>query len=122
MRIWVYVDHVPHPTGRTLNTPCAAAGPLTQLRVRCADPDRSSGRAPVRAFRWFVAVARFRSRQGQRHLSGEYWAATTAGHVIFESQLELARLMLADFDTEVAMIYAQLQHAGHRTTLPRETP
>jgi len=33
--------------------------------------------------------------------------ATTAGHVVFESQLELARLMLADFDVDVAAIYAQ---------------
>ena len=27
-----------------------------------------------------------------------YWSATTAGHVIYESRLELARLLLADFD------------------------
>jgi hypothetical protein len=32
----------------------------------------------------------FRSRHGQAHLSGSYWAATTGGHVVYESRLELA--------------------------------
>lgn len=50
---------------------------------------------------------RFRSHQGQAHLSGSYWAATTGGHVVYESRLELARLLLADFDPKVADIYAQ---------------
>jgi hypothetical protein len=33
----------------------------------------------------------------QAHVSGSYWAATTDGHVVYESRLELARLLLADF-------------------------
>lgn len=48
-----------------------------------------------------------RSRRGQRHLAGRYWCATSGAHVVFESQLELARLMLADFDPAVAGIAAQ---------------
>ena len=54
-----------------------------------------------------VPWRRFRSRHGQAHLSGSYWAATTGGHVIYESRLELARLLLADFDPDVVDIYAQ---------------
>lgn len=49
----------------------------------------------------------FRSRRRQAHLSGSYWAATTGGHVVYESRLELARLLLADFDPEVTSVYAQ---------------
>jgi hypothetical protein len=53
---------------------------------------------PWRVFRW---------RQGQAHYSGWYWSATTGGHVVYESRLELARLLLADFDPQVAAIAAQ---------------
>jgi hypothetical protein len=49
----------------------------------------------------------FRSRHGQAHYSGWYWSATTGGHVVYESRLELARLMLADFDPRVVTIAAQ---------------
>ena len=37
-------------------------------------------------------------------LSGVYWSARTGGHVIYESRLELARLLLADFDPVVTAI------------------
>jgi hypothetical protein len=40
-------------------------------------------------------------------LSGFYWSATTSGHVIYESRLELACLLLADFDPDVTAIAAQ---------------
>lgn len=53
---------------------------------------------PWRTFRWHY---------GQRHYSGSYWAATTSTHVIYESRLELARLLLADFDRSVKHIVAQ---------------
>ncbi len=53
---------------------------------------------PGRVFRW---------RQGQAHYSGWYWSATTGGHVVYESRLELARLLLADFDPQVTAIAAQ---------------
>jgi len=49
----------------------------------------------------------FRGYRGQRHYSGYYWSATTGSHVIYESRLELARLLLADFDREVVGIVAQ---------------
>ena len=54
--------------------------------------------APWRTFRWYY---------GQRHYSGTYWAATCRGHVIYESRLELAVLILADFDPQVRRMVAQ---------------
>jgi hypothetical protein len=48
-----------------------------------------------------------RSARGQAHYPGFYWSATAGGHVIYESRLELARLLLADFDPDVAAIAAQ---------------
>lgn len=49
----------------------------------------------------------FRSRHGQPHYSGRYWCATTGRHLVYESRLELARLLLADFDPTVVAIVAQ---------------
>jgi hypothetical protein len=48
-----------------------------------------------------------RSARGQEHYPGYYWSATTGGHVIYESRLELARLLLADFAPDVVAIAAQ---------------
>ena len=53
---------------------------------------------PVREFRWY---------RGRKHYSGWYWSATSGGLVAYESRLELARIMLADFDPEVTGIAAQ---------------
>lgn len=53
---------------------------------------------PWRTFRW---------RQGQKHYSGTFWSATENDHVIYESRLELARLLFADFDASVRRIVAQ---------------
>ena len=53
---------------------------------------------PVREFRWY---------KGRQHYSGWYWSATMNGHVVYESRLELARIMLADFDPAVAGLAAQ---------------
>ena len=53
--------------------------------------------APWRTFRWY----------GQRHYSGTYWSATMQDHVIYESRLELTRLIYADFDPKVTSIVAQ---------------
>lgn len=50
---------------------------------------------------------KFRSYKGQRHYSGTYWSSTESGHVIYESRLELSRLLIADFDPTVDRIYAQ---------------
>ena len=54
--------------------------------------------AAWRTFRWYF---------GQRHYSGTYWSATQRDHVIYESRLELANLLLADFDPAVRHIAAQ---------------
>lgn len=48
-----------------------------------------------------------RSRRGQRHFPGLYWSSTMGGHVVYESRLELARLLLADGDPLVVGIAAQ---------------
>ncbi len=53
---------------------------------------------PWRTFRWYM---------GQKHYSGSYWSCTQSDHVIYESRLELARLLYADFDRDVAGIVAQ---------------
>lgn len=60
--------------------------------------DELAAAAPWRNFRW---------HRGQRHYSGTYWSSTLAGHVIYESRLELARLLFADFDARVQHIVAQ---------------
>jgi hypothetical protein len=54
--------------------------------------------APWRTFRWYF---------GQRHYSGTWWSSTERDHVIYESRLELANLLLADFDPAVHHIVAQ---------------
>ena len=48
-----------------------------------------------------------RSARGQLHYPGYFWSATMSAHVVYESRLELARLLLADFDRHVAAITAQ---------------
>ncbi len=50
---------------------------------------------------------RFDGARGRKHYSGTYWAATEHGHVIYESRLELARLLFADFALDVRRIVAQ---------------
>jgi hypothetical protein len=60
--------------------------------------DELANAAPWRTFRW---------HRGQKHYSGTYWSSTVGGHVIYESQLELARLLFADFDVSVRQIVAQ---------------
>jgi hypothetical protein len=72
--------------------------------------DEVAGGLPVREFRWY---------KGRRHYSGWYWSATTRGLVAYESRLELARIVLADFDPAVVSIAAQpfqlVGPAGERT-------
>jgi len=57
-----------------------------------------SSTLPWRKFRWY---------KGQRHYSGVYWSATMHDHVVYESRLELSRLIFADFDRGVQRILAQ---------------
>lgn len=53
---------------------------------------------PRRTFHW---------HRGQRHYPGRYWSATTGGFVGYESRLELAALLLEDFDDRVVRIASQ---------------
>ncbi|MFD3701399.1 TnsA-like heteromeric transposase endonuclease subunit [Streptomyces sp. NPDC058646] len=82
-----------------------------EVCVRLAEDEASEGLAwesvplgmlyaaePWRTFRWYM---------GQKHYSGSYWSSTQADHVIYESRLELARLLYADFDRDVTAIVAQ---------------
>ena len=46
-------------------------------------------------------------REAKSHYPGYFWSATMGAHVVYESRLELARLLLADFDCHVAVIAAQ---------------
>lgn len=63
-----------------------------------ASVDLLAAAAPWRTFRWY---------DGQKHFSGTYWSSTQRDHVIYESRLELAVLLLADFDPQVRGILAQ---------------
>lgn len=63
---------------------------------------------PVREFRWY---------KGRQHYSGWYYATTGERMVAYESRLELARILLADFARDVVAIAAQpfqvvADHAG----------
>ncbi|MGW0556545.1 TnsA-like heteromeric transposase endonuclease subunit [Streptomyces sp. NPDC002926] len=60
--------------------------------------ERMESLIPWRTFRWYY---------GQKHYSGFYWSSTMRAHVIYESRLELTRLIYADFAPEVTAIYAQ---------------
>jgi hypothetical protein len=64
---------------------------------RVAVDDVAAG-LPVREFRWY---------RGRRHYSGWYWSATLQRLVAYESRLELARILLADFDEDVVCVAAQ---------------
>jgi hypothetical protein len=71
---------------------------ISTVELALVDAEMLAQSAPWRVFRW---------RQGQAHYSGWYWCATTGSHVVYESRLELARLLLADFDRDVVAIAAQ---------------
>jgi hypothetical protein len=52
-------------------------------------------------------VREFGWHEGRRHYPGWYWCATGQRLVVYESRLELARIMLADFDPAVTAVAAQ---------------
>jgi TnsA-like endonuclease N terminal len=88
----------------------APCGAVVLVRYHCADGEFAESRLdrvrvdrlisglPVREFRWF---------RGRRFYSGWYWSATAKRLVAYESRLELARILLADFDRSVVGIAAQ---------------
>jgi hypothetical protein len=73
-------------------------GRVCAIRLADLRPSDFEGAEPWR---------RVRSVRGGKHHSGAYASATTGGFVLYESRLELARLLLADFDPQVCRIYAQ---------------
>lgn len=74
------------------------SGGDSSVPVRGVTTDCVLDAQPWRRFRWY---------RGQQHYSGSYWSTTECGHVIYESRLELSRLLLADFDRGVRRIKAQ---------------
>lgn len=71
---------------------------LRESTLARVDVDEVLAGLPVREFRWF---------KGRQFYSGWYWSATDERLVAYESRLELARIMLADFAPEVVGIAAQ---------------
>lgn len=86
------------PQSAIVSIRCAADGSKVSLPWERATTEALSSAGPWRTFRW---------HDGQRHYSGTYWSATERGHVIYESRLELARLLFADFDASANRIFAQ---------------
>ena len=80
------------------------------VSLRTADGGEAS--VPLRQVQARQVIAavpwrKTRSARGQAHYPGYFWSATMGAHVIYESRLELARLLLADFDRDVVAIAAQ---------------
>lgn len=89
-----------------MSEPCP--DPMVSLRMA----EGSEVRVPLRQLRARQVIAavpwrKARSARGQAHYPGYYWSVTMGTHVIYESRLELARLLLADFDRDVVAIAAQ---------------
>ncbi|MEU4583301.1 TnsA-like heteromeric transposase endonuclease subunit [Kitasatospora aureofaciens] len=63
-------------------------------------------RLRLRDFAGSVPWRQMRSVHGQSHFPGRY-ASATSGPVVYESRLELARLLLADMDPTVKAVFAQ---------------
>jgi len=85
-----------------------ASDAMVSLRM----PDGVEARFPLRQVQARQVVAavpwrKARSARGQAHYPGYFWSVTVGAHVIYESRLELARLLLADFDRDVVAIAAQ---------------
>jgi hypothetical protein len=71
---------------------------LRESTLDRVDVDEVLAGLPVREFRWF---------KGRQFYSGWYWSATGERLVAYESRLELARIMLADFAPDVVGIASQ---------------
>ena len=76
----------------------ASGGAVVDTTLDRLRTDEVIAGLPVREFRW---------HKGRRHYSGWYWSSTMARLVAYESRLELARIMLGDFDPAVTAIAAQ---------------
>ncbi|MEI7030110.1 hypothetical protein [Streptomyces pratensis] len=82
-----------------------------RVSIRCGDEavaeDLEWSSVPLGLLRTARPWRTFRWHQGQKHYSGTYWSSTLRDHVIYESRLELGRLLFADFAPEVRHIVAQ---------------
>lgn len=93
------VDLDPHPTSVVASIRPKSDGVESEVDWVDVSPEELVDAAiPWRTFRWY---------HGQKHYSGAYWSSTERALVIYESRLELARLLLADFDRSVRCILAQ---------------
>lgn len=93
------VDLDPHPTSVVASVRRKADGFESEFDWDDVVPEGLFDVAtPWRTFRWY---------HGQKHYSGAYWSSTERALVIYESRLELARLLMADFDRSVRHILAQ---------------
>lgn len=86
------------PCSVSVHVRSSAAGGESVCPWADVDADFLGSVLPWRTFRWY---------QGQRHYSGSFWSATENDFVLYESRLELARLLFADFDVSVRHIVAQ---------------
>lgn len=89
----------------TVRFRAAPGAGVSEISLAAADTTALAAAHPWREFRW---------RAGRKHYSGTYWSATDGRHVIYESRLEFARVLFADFDRTVHSICAQpflLRHA-----------
>ncbi len=80
---------------------------LRYVRADCVAVVTTLGEVDVESVVHGRPVRRVRSRSGQRHYSGLYASSTIGAHVVYESRLELDRLVLADFDPDVVWMAAQ---------------
>lgn len=88
---------------------CVGAGGIAVRYRRSDGPfvDTVLDRLPVDEVLAGRPVREFRSYRGRKHYSGWYFSTTMGGHVVYESRLELARILLADQDRDVVAIAAQ---------------
>lgn len=61
----------------------------------------------VELFDRSVEWRKFGRRRGQKNFSGAYWASTSGSLVGFESRLELAVLMMLDYEPQVTRLWSQ---------------
>jgi hypothetical protein len=102
-----------------IQSPARVRGKYEQPMASVRYDDASVRKVPFKDLRladftWSVPWRRFRSIHGQAHYSGRYASTTMGGPVVYESRLELARLLLADMDPAVRGIHAQPCHLTAR--------
>lgn len=92
------------------------SGRISPFPIETVGTEHLAGIRPIRSLSWY---------RGQRSFPGWYWSSTMHAHVSYDSRLELARLLLADFDSSVEAIVAQpfqlvetVESEVHRRQIP----